>query len=222
MPSTVRPPLPFPLSRSRRRARTDSHARLFHITLASALFTSGTSYAQHFATIYHPIGTEYDLQSKHPESTETIKNVDGFHGALEELRSTIFPELELIDSRVVGPLKEFQGVMKTIRKMITKRDHKVRRTLTVARRTRASGLSGSMFLLRIARRLRPVQQLVDQAARQEGEIAQRREEPVQGSCACPYCQADADGEARLHALVSSSSNKTSKSPRTSMTTSTPP
>ncbi|ETW87661.1 hypothetical protein HETIRDRAFT_424381 [Heterobasidion irregulare TC 32-1] len=91
----------------------------------NSLFTSGTSYAQHFATIYHPIGTEYDLQSKHPESTETIKNVDGFHGALEELRSTIFPELELIDSRVVGPLKEFQGVMKTIRKMITKRDHKL-------------------------------------------------------------------------------------------------
>jgi len=44
---------------------------------------------------------------------------------LEELRTSISPELELIESRVVGPMKEFQGIMKTIRKMITKREHKV-------------------------------------------------------------------------------------------------
>jgi amphiphysin len=31
----------------------------------------------------------------------------------------------LIESRVVGPVKELQGVMKSIRKMITKRDHKL-------------------------------------------------------------------------------------------------
>ncbi|THH13196.1 hypothetical protein EW146_g6994 [Bondarzewia mesenterica] len=91
----------------------------------NALFTSGTGYAQHFSAIFHPIGNEYDLLSKHPNAESTIRNADGLHGALEELRSTIFPELELIESRITGPVKEFQSVMKTIRKMITKREHKL-------------------------------------------------------------------------------------------------
>lgn len=42
-----------------------------------------------------------------------------------DLRSSVAPELELIESRIVSPTKEFQGVMKTIRKSITKRDHKL-------------------------------------------------------------------------------------------------
>jgi amphiphysin len=45
---------------------------------------------------------------------------------MEEMRSLIAPELELIESRIVGPTKELQSVMKLIRKSITKRDHKVR------------------------------------------------------------------------------------------------
>jgi amphiphysin len=44
---------------------------------------------------------------------------------MEEMRSSVAPELDLIDSRVVGPLKELQGVLKSVRKTITKRDHKV-------------------------------------------------------------------------------------------------
>jgi len=44
---------------------------------------------------------------------------------MEELRSAVGPELELIESRIVGPTKELQQVMKTIRKSITKRDHKL-------------------------------------------------------------------------------------------------
>ncbi len=37
----------------------------------------------------------------------------------------VIPDLELIDSRISGPCKELQGIMKLIRKNITKRDHKV-------------------------------------------------------------------------------------------------
>jgi len=44
-----------------------------------------------------------------------------------EIKEVIVPELELIQSRILGPAKELQSVMKTIRKTITKRDHKVRR-----------------------------------------------------------------------------------------------
>ncbi|KAI0932846.1 hypothetical protein AcW1_000150 [Taiwanofungus camphoratus] len=44
---------------------------------------------------------------------------------MEELKTAIVPELELIESRVVDPIKELQGVLKTIRKSITKREHKL-------------------------------------------------------------------------------------------------
>ncbi len=95
-----------------------------------ALFTAGSSLAQHFSILFHPIASEYDLLGKFPEAAHTIKNVDAYHTALEELRTSISPELELIESRVVGPVREIQGVMKAIRKMITKRDHKVSSLVT--------------------------------------------------------------------------------------------
>ncbi|KAF5392622.1 hypothetical protein D9757_002121 [Collybiopsis confluens] len=89
------------------------------------LFTSGAGFATHFSVIFHPISGEYDLIGKHPEAAHTIKSVDKYETAMEELRSAVAPELELIESRVVGPTKEFQGVMKTIQKTITKREHKL-------------------------------------------------------------------------------------------------
>ncbi|KIK70350.1 hypothetical protein GYMLUDRAFT_32353 [Collybiopsis luxurians FD-317 M1] len=91
----------------------------------NGLFTSGAGFATHFSTIFHPISGEYDLIGKHPDAAHTIKSVDKYETAMEELRSAVAPELELIESRVVGPTKEFQGVMKTIRKTITKREHKL-------------------------------------------------------------------------------------------------
>ncbi|KAH9964521.1 hypothetical protein BC827DRAFT_1187647 [Russula dissimulans] len=91
----------------------------------NTLFTSGGSLAQHFSTLFHPIASEYDVLGKFPQAAHTIKNVDAYHTALEELRTSISPELELIESRVVGPVRELQGIMKSIRKMITKRDHKL-------------------------------------------------------------------------------------------------
>lgn len=75
--------------------------------------------------MFHPIAGEYDLVGKNPDASLTIKNVDGYHNALEELKGTLGPELELIEARVVGPVKEYQQVLKQIRKSITKRDHKL-------------------------------------------------------------------------------------------------
>lgn len=90
------------------------------------LFTSGAGFATHFSTLFHPISGEYDLIGKNPDSAQTIRSVSKYETAMEELRSSIGPELELIESRIVGPTKELQQVMKMIRKSITKRDHKVR------------------------------------------------------------------------------------------------
>ncbi|KAJ7171814.1 hypothetical protein C8R43DRAFT_979525 [Mycena crocata] len=91
----------------------------------NGLFTSGAGFATHFSTLFHPISGEYDLIGKNPDAAQTIKAVTKYETAMEELRSSIGPELELIESRIVGPTKELQQVMKTIRKSITKRDHKL-------------------------------------------------------------------------------------------------
>ena len=95
------------------------------------LFTAGQNFAQHFTQIFHPIVGEYDLIGKHPQAGDTIRNVDGYQAVFEELRSSISPELELIESRIVAPSKELQTIMKQIRKSITKRDHKVCSNITI-------------------------------------------------------------------------------------------
>ncbi|KAF5338431.1 hypothetical protein D9758_012229 [Tetrapyrgos nigripes] len=91
----------------------------------NGLFTSGAGFATHFSTIFHPISGEYDLLGKHPQAEHTIRNVDKFQSVMDDLRSSVGPELELIESRISGPTKEFQSVLKTVRKTITKRDHKL-------------------------------------------------------------------------------------------------
>ena len=93
-----------------------------------ALFTGAGGFAEHFSALFRPIQGEYDLLGKFPDAAHTIKNVDQYQGMFEELKQTIVPELELIESRIIGPVKELQVILKTIRKMITKRDHKVRYT----------------------------------------------------------------------------------------------
>ncbi|KAJ2928909.1 hypothetical protein H1R20_g8355, partial [Candolleomyces eurysporus] len=91
----------------------------------TTLFTAGEGFGTHFSTIFQPIQGEYDLIGKNPDAGQTIRNVTKYHGAMEELRALVSPELELINSRIHGPLKELQTTNKTIRKTITKRDHKL-------------------------------------------------------------------------------------------------
>lgn len=97
-------------------------ARCLSIT---ALFTAGSSWATHYATVFEPMAGEYDLIGKHPDSVRTVRNATKYSGHMEELRALIAPELELIQTRVSEPVKEFQTIVKTIRKTIVKRDHKV-------------------------------------------------------------------------------------------------
>ncbi|KAG8220133.1 hypothetical protein J3R82DRAFT_1154 [Butyriboletus roseoflavus] len=90
-----------------------------------ALLTGANGFANHFNFLYSPLSGELSLGSKYPDSAATIANTPPYAQHLDELRSAVAPELELIESRVVGPVKEFQGVLKVIRKTITKRDHKL-------------------------------------------------------------------------------------------------
>lgn len=83
------------------------------------------NWAIHFQNIFSPMANEFDLIGKHPEAADAIRNVGGYQTTNAELRSALAPELELIESRIAGPAKELQGLMKQIRKNMTKRDHKV-------------------------------------------------------------------------------------------------
>jgi amphiphysin len=89
------------------------------------LFTAGDGFAQHFQTLFHPIAGEFDLIGKYPDSRPTVRNVDAYANMMDEVKLAIGPELELIETRIVGPVKELRNVMKMIRKSMTKRDHKV-------------------------------------------------------------------------------------------------
>jgi amphiphysin len=86
---------------------------------------AGANFAGHFAVIFQPIAGEYDLIGKHPDSEQTIRNITKYETAMQEMKDLITPEVELIETRIAGPAKELQAVMKTIRKTITKREHKV-------------------------------------------------------------------------------------------------
>jgi amphiphysin len=77
------------------------------------------------SVILSPIAGEYDLIGKHPDSAHAIRSVTMYEQAMIDMKEVVGPELQLIESRIIGPAKELQSVMRTIRKTITKRDHKV-------------------------------------------------------------------------------------------------
>ncbi|KAE9409391.1 BAR-domain-containing protein [Gymnopus androsaceus JB14] len=113
----------------------------------NGLFTAGAGFGTHFSTLFHPISGEYDLIGKNPDAAHTIKSVTKYETAMEELRSAVGPELELIESRI--------NVMKTIRKTITKRDHKLvdydrfNNSLTKLRDKREKSLSDEKNLFKL-------------------------------------------------------------------------
>ncbi|KAH7883953.1 hypothetical protein F5I97DRAFT_1938590 [Phlebopus sp. FC_14] len=95
------------------------------IEAVTSLFNSVNGFANHFNFLFSPLASELDIAGKHPSCAATIANTPPYMVHVDELRSSVSPELELIESRIIGPVKEFQGILKTIRKTITKRDHKL-------------------------------------------------------------------------------------------------
>jgi len=91
----------------------------------TSLLISGQSFARSFTTLFSPLGNEYNLAAKHPQAEMTVKNIGQYEQLMEEMRETLQPELDLIDSRIVQPCKELTDICKKIRKTCTKRDHKL-------------------------------------------------------------------------------------------------
>lgn len=52
----------------------------------AALLMSGTGFANSFATLFSPMGAEYNLASKHPNAEVTLRNISTYQGLMEEMR----------------------------------------------------------------------------------------------------------------------------------------
>lgn len=76
--------------------------------------------------IYKPIsGRVSDPSSAIPEGNpEGIQACEQYRELVNELQATLKPELDMIETRIVAPADELLAVIKSIRKMSVKRDHK--------------------------------------------------------------------------------------------------
>lgn len=76
--------------------------------------------------VYKPIsGRLSDPNSTIPEGNpEGIQACEQYRDVVAEMQATLKPELEMIETRIIGPADELLTVINSIRKMATKRDHK--------------------------------------------------------------------------------------------------
>ncbi|TGZ81598.1 BAR-domain-containing protein [Ascodesmis nigricans] len=83
-------------------------------------------FSQAIAEIYKPIsGRVSDPTSFHDEGNDAgIEACQQYEAVVNELKGTLAPELEMIETRIIGPADELTEVIKLIRKTATKRQHK--------------------------------------------------------------------------------------------------
>lgn len=99
-------------------------SKTYHDAVKDMLM-SGTGFTEHFGLLFRPMGSEIDIERAHPEASTTIVNSTYFQQSLDELRELLTPEVELIASRILTPVQELLAILKSLRKNITKRDHKL-------------------------------------------------------------------------------------------------
>lgn len=83
-------------------------------------------FSKAIAEIYKPIsGRASDPNSYQDEgNTEGIQACEDYATIVRELQEALAPELEMIESRVISPADQLLEVIKVIRKVAVKRDHK--------------------------------------------------------------------------------------------------
>ena len=84
------------------------------------------SFSKAIEEIYKPIsGRMSDPNSAIPEGNpEGIEACEQYRDVVNELKETLKPDLELIETRIVEPAQELLKIIQAIRKMATKRSHK--------------------------------------------------------------------------------------------------
>jgi len=90
------------------------------------MLSTQIGFSQAIAEIYKPIsGVMSDPETTKIEgSLEGIKACEQYQQVVEELKASLAPELEMIETRIIRPVDELMEVIKLIRKTATKRDHK--------------------------------------------------------------------------------------------------
>ena len=83
-------------------------------------------FSKAIAEIYKPIsGRMSDPDSYVQEgNTEGIRACEEYESIVRELQETLKPELEMIETRVIRPADELMMIIKAVRKIAVKRDHK--------------------------------------------------------------------------------------------------
>ncbi|KAF2686763.1 reduced viability upon starvation protein [Lentithecium fluviatile CBS 122367] len=83
-------------------------------------------FSKAIAEIYKPIsGRMSDPDSFHDEGNQAgIQACEQYEAIVGELQETLKPELEMIETRVIKPADELLEIIKTVRKVAAKRDHK--------------------------------------------------------------------------------------------------
>lgn len=83
-------------------------------------------FSKALADIYRPIsGRPSDPNSYKDEGNpEGIQACEQYEEIVRDLQSTLSPELETIETRIIGPATQLLDIMKAVRKTATKRDHK--------------------------------------------------------------------------------------------------
>lgn len=83
-------------------------------------------FAKACAEVYKPIsGRASDPDSYVIDGNpEGIRACEEYENIVQELKASLKPELEMIESRVVKPADELLGIIKGVRKTASKRDHK--------------------------------------------------------------------------------------------------
>lgn len=92
----------------------------------NAMLDHQIEFSKAIAEIYKPIsGRASDPDSYVIDGNpEGIRACEEYEAIVRELKETLAPELELIDTRIVRPALELLEVIKVVRKTATKRDHK--------------------------------------------------------------------------------------------------
>lgn len=90
------------------------------------MLSTQIGFSQAIAEIYKPIsGVMSDPETMGIEGNpEGIKACEQYQQVVEELKDSLAPELEMIETRIIRPADELMEVIRLIRKTTTKRDHK--------------------------------------------------------------------------------------------------
>src|SRR5271156_5549051 len=102
------------------------HPAAFSLLIEAGMLNHQIEFSQAIQEIYNPIsGRASDPNSIIPEGNpEGIRACEEYESIVRDLLATLQPELEMIEQRVIAPADQLMEVVKVIRKMAVKRQHK--------------------------------------------------------------------------------------------------